>query len=339
LNSQSSFVVEVCRGGEVESSHSIVAAVSDRTGKIQSWGDPNRPTIARSAIKSVQALPLVITGAADALSISDQELALACASHSGEAQHVDAVNGWLNRIGLSEANLECGVDEPIGTEPLRQMISQGRQSGALLNCCSGKHAGFLSLCVHHGWDTPGYIKHDSPVQTMVTEAVSTLTGLDANSYSRGIDGCGIPTFALPIARLAYAMARMADPIDLEAQWAAAATRVADAAQLAFWVSGTGRPEVTISNAAIEPIVIKGGAEGVYMVALPDRGMGIALKAVDGTSRASTAAIETLLADMGVLDGSVGAEPTPIFNKAGDQSGETRTIAGAPANSQLDTLVN
>ena len=149
----------------------------------------------------------------------------------------------------------------------------------------------------------------------MTAAIEAFTGLDLSQTSSGRDGCGIPVFALPLERLAFAMARLVDPVDVDDEYAAATAPVVKAAQLAFWVSGTDRTEVNVTEKANQPLVIKGGAEGVFMVALPEQRLGVALKAADGTSRAARAAVRAILGHLDVLDGD-DATPKPLRNKAG-----------------------
>jgi L-asparaginase II len=327
-----SFTIEIVRGGVIESKHRIHAVIADRSGAVQAWGNPCRPTIARSAMKSIQALPLITRGAADAFGMSQEELALACASHSAEPVHVAAVVAWLDRLGLSEDDLECGADRPLGKQARRDFIVAGAAPRPVLNCCSGKHTGFLTLARHLGFPTAGYIQRDSLVQGQVTRAIETMTDLDLSGHPSGIDGCGIPVFALPLQRLAFAMARLVDPLDLPDDVAHATVRVLDAAQRVFWVSGTGRTEVHLSAQATEAVVVKAGAEGMYMAALPERGLGIALKASDGASRASQAAIKALLRYLEVLPPA--EDETLIHNKAGSVSGQTRAVISVPAAAVL-----
>jgi L-asparaginase II len=327
-----SFTIEIARGEVVESRHRIHAVVADRHGHLQVWGDRDRPTIARSAIKAIQALPLVATGAADAFGLHRHELALACASHGGEAEHVAAVLAWLGRIGLGEQDLECGPDRPLGRLARRDWYRRAGEKRLVLNCCSGKHTGFLTVARHLHLPTAGYIRPTSPVQELVTRAVAACTGLDLPPVPTGIDGCGIPVFAVPLERLAFAMARLVDPVDLPDDLAAAAPRLVDAAQDAFWVSGTGRTEVQVTEAATQPLVIKTGAEGVFMAALPERGLGMVIKAEDGASRASQAAITGLLRHLGALPPL--DRPVVVTNKAGDISGEVRAGLAPPLQARL-----
>ncbi|MEM8925601.1 MAG: asparaginase [Actinomycetota bacterium] len=332
MTARGSFVVDVVRGEVVESSHVVHAVVADRHGTLQTWGDGRRPTIARSAIKSVQALPLVTTGAADAFEVSETELALACSSHSAEPAHVDAVAAWLDRIGLSEDDLECGPDSPIGPELHPDYVASGLVKEPRYNGCSGKHAGFLTVLRHVGADTAGYIHRCSPIQQMVTAATETLTGVELGAQQPGIDGCGIPVFAVPLENLAFAMARLVDPVDLPDDVAAAAPRVVAAARRSFWVAGTGRTEHGIEQVATEPVVVKAGAEGVFMGALPERGLGVAVKSADGTARASHTAVRTLLAELGAIPAF---EPEEVVNKAGARTGERRAVFSAPAEATLE----
>ena len=327
------FTIEVWRGDVVESKHRVHAVIADRSGSLNVWGDRCRPTIPRSAIKTIQALPIVTTGAITGFSVSQDELALACASHSGEPEHVDAVLGWLDRLGLSEDDLECGPDVPLGVAAKKEFYGSRLQPSAVYNCCSGKHAGFLTVAQHLGLSTHGYIERSSPVQELVTDAIATMTDLDLSSVASGHDGCGIPVFALPIERLAFAMARLVDPTDLDDKTARATIPVVEAAQRAFWVSGSGRTEVDVVDKATEPIVIKTGAEGMFMVGLPDQGLGVALKVADGTSRASQTAIRAVLRHLGVLAPDDARRP-PLLNKAGRVVGELRAVVSAPASARL-----
>jgi L-asparaginase II len=307
--------IEVTRGEVVESVHTVHAVIADRHGALRSWGDRRRPTIPRSAIKAIQAIPIAQSGALEALSISREELALACSSHSAEPAHVAAVAAWLDRLELSEADLECGPGIPINAQAARDLFAGGGGPSPIYNGCSGKHTGFLSVARHLGEPVAGYIERDSLVQQRVTGSIEAFTGLDLARARSGRDGCGIPVFAIPLERLAFAMARLVDPVDLDATIAAATVPVVAAARLAFWVSGTDRTEVDVTERANQPLVVKAGAEGVMMAGLPDQGLGIALKAADGADRAAGAAIRAVLAHLDVLDAEE-VRPGPIRNKAG-----------------------
>ncbi len=203
-------LVEVTRGPVVESRHRGAIAVCRPSGQlVAAWGEVGRPVFPRSAVKPLQALPLVESGAADRFGLSDRELALACASHSGEARHVGLVAAWLAGLDLSEADLECGAHPPGNEAAARDLVLQGCQASPLHNNCSGKHAGMLTTARHLGEPTRGYIAADHPVQRRIAQVLAELADSPAALTPVGTDGCGIPTLALPLAGIATAMARMA----------------------------------------------------------------------------------------------------------------------------------
>lgn len=315
--------IDVWRGPILENTHAVDAVVTDAHGSIvHSWGDADRSVIPRSAIKSIQALPLVMTGAAEAHSVTGDELALACSSHSAEDEHVAAVEAWLARVGESIDTLECGPGVPIGDGPAAKLAQSGVKATSLHNCCSGKHAGFITTAGHLGISPAGYITPGHDVQQRVRSAVETMTGVDLSAAGCGIDGCGIPVYGLPLQALGRAMARLVDRADLPSDYAEAAALVAEALPTrSFWISGTGRPEQVVTEAAAEPLIVKGGAEGVYMGALPERGQGFAMKVRDGNSRASEAALDAVLVELGVL--SAPTIDLTTHNKAGDLSGQLK----------------
>lgn len=314
-------LVEVWRGPILESQHLVDAVVVDAGGSVVAgFGELARPVIPRSAIKAVQALPLIMTGAAERFAVTDDEVALACSSHSAEPEHVAAVVAWLDRVGSSVDTLECGPDKPIDAVAAEQLIVDGVPKSRVHNCCSGKHSGFISVAHQLGVDPGGYLAVDHPVQQQVVAAIETMTGLTLDPGASGIDGCGIPVFAMPLRNLAHAMARLVNPDGLPDDYVQAANRVSGAlTSRAFLVSGTGRSEVRFAGAATEPLISKGGAEGVFMGALPDRGLGFALKSRDGSSRGVEAATDAVLQHLGAF-AATAIDPT-IRNKAGDIAGQ------------------
>jgi L-asparaginase II len=301
--------------GTVESVHDVDVVISDAQGASEVWGDAARAVMPRSAIKPLQVVPLVRSGAAAAFDLTDSEIALGAASHSAEPDHIAAVHGWLDRIGLDAELLECGPSRPFSDDEADRLIAQGQTFGAVHNCCSGKHVGFLAEALHLGIDPTGYIERDHDVQRLVTSAIEEFTGVDLSQAVPGIDGCGIPTFALPLDKLALGMARLVTPAELDTDTAGAAQRVTAAlAANPWWVSGTGRTEETLTNAAAEPVILKTGAEGVFTGALPERQIGIALKVRDGATRAANASIAAVLEHLGVVpEGHSTSETT---NRAG-----------------------
>lgn len=291
--------VEVSRGGYVESRHQGHGVVTTASGDIVlAFGEIDRPTFPRSAAKWVQGLPLVASGAADRFQLSNDELALACASHNGEAGHCQTVLNWLTRLGLSEADLECGPSWPF-TEPLRlEAAARGETPRALTHCCSGKHAGMLSVCVHQGWPTEGYTDRDHPLQRQILEVMTHLFGAVVETAPCGVDGCSVPTYALPLRTLAQGFACLGAGA-LGAPWAEAAHRLLQAQVNAPWmVAGTDRIDTALLRAGQGRLQVKMGAEGVYCGALPDRRLGFALKCEDGALRGAEALVVALLDAIG-----------------------------------------
>lgn len=282
-------------------------------GVVRSWGDPRRRTHPRSAVKPLQALPLVETGAADAFGLGDVELALACASHEGETAHVAAVEAWLGRIGCSPRDLECGAQA-------------GRGTSASANNCSGKHAGFLTVARHLGAPTGGYRHGDHPVQQLVTAALAGATGVAIDPTDAGIDGCGIPVHPVPLSAMATAGARFGAPDRWPDPRPQAARRLAAAMVAQPWyVAGTDRLCTHLLGAGAGDLLVKGGAEGVQLASLPTPGLGIAVKAEDGARRAAEMALGHALATLDHADvpgaGAVFAARSRLTNHAGTQVGD------------------
>lgn len=302
-------LVEATRGGIVESGHRGALAVVDaRGGAVCAIGDTTRPVFARSAVKVLQALPLVTSGAADEFKLSDEELALACASHNGEARHVATAAGVLAKAGLDASALECGAHWPQHEVAQRELAASQQPLSALHNNCSGKHAGFLCvgcLMARASGREPrefvrGYVKLDHPVMREITAAMQGATGCDLARAPMGTDGCSIPTFGIPLQQLALAFARVATGAGLSPERAAAAARLRRAvASAPFFVAGTGRFDTRVMQRLGERVFCKVGAEGVFCAALPEAGLGVAIKVDDGnTARAAevamAAAIEALV---------------------------------------------
>lgn len=296
-------LIEVLRGDLVESRHRGTAVIADAAGRVvRSWGEVEQPIYARSAVKPIQALPLVESGAADRYGLGDAELALACASHHGQAVHVEAVTTWLDRIGLGHDDLECGAHLPSDPDAARALLSSGAAPCPVHNNCSGKHTGFLATARHLGEATRHYIDADHPVQRRVAQALGDMTGLDLARAPRGRDGCGIPVIGTSLKGLARAFARLADPSGLPDERRAAATRLT-AAMVAkpIMIDGSTGQCHAVMSVAGAGIRLKGGAEGVYCAALPGQGLGVALKIEDGAGRAAQLAMAVLLDRLGCFD--------------------------------------
>ncbi len=284
-------LVEAMRGETRESAHRGAIAIFDADARrVVAIGDVERPIFPRSAVKVLQAIPLVESGAADRLGLDDEELAIACASHNGEPRHVEVVARMLAKAGLDADALECGVHWPRVEGVLRAMVAAGTEATTLHNNCSGKHAGFLCLAcmLSAGADlrdyARGYVAPRHPVMRAVTEALQSATGHDLATAPRAIDGCSIPTFAIPLDKLATAFARVGTGIGLRPGRARAAERLRRAvARHPFMVAGSERFDTTVMTALGERVFCKVGAEGVFCAALPERGLGVAIKMDDGNN--------------------------------------------------------
>lgn len=335
-------LVEVLRGPLVESRHRGAFAVVDAEGAtLLAAGSIDRPVFPRSAVKAIQALPLVESGAADAFGYGERELALACASHPGEPAHAACAAAMLAAAGLSPEALECGAHWPSGQAAARGLAAAGEEPSALHNNCSGKHAGFLAVCRHLGLAPQGYTAPDHALQRLVRAALEAVTGAPHAVSACGIDGCSIPTYAVPLRQLAHGFARMASGTGLKPERAAAARRLfAACAAQPFFVAGSERFDTTVLGLGGGRLFVKTGAEGVYCGALPERGLGIAVKCDDGATRAAEVTMAALLARLLGADDPLGARlaglarPT-LTNWRGRTVGALRP-AGALAKAGQDT---
>ncbi|MBC8365607.1 MAG: asparaginase [Actinobacteria bacterium] len=315
-------LVEVTRGDHIESRHEVDAVVATADGAaLESWGDPDRLVLPRSAAKPVQALPLITTGAADAFGLGTVELALSCSSHNGEAEHVSALTGWLSRIGCSAEDLACGEHPPLGESAAAAFHASGGSPSAVYNNCSGKHVGFLTVCRHLGLPTDGYLAADHPLhREHVTPMMGAAFGFDPRTQRPGIDGCGIPVWAVHLDNLAVGWAGLATSTP--------GRRLLDAmVSEPLLVAGSDRACTRLICEAGGAAVVKTGAEGVYCGVIPDTGVGIAVKARDGARRGTEAAITWLLGRLEVIDGD---GVLPLTNHAGTRVGEVRVSDGGSA---------
>lgn len=327
----------VTRGPLVESRHRGIAVVADASGAIVAqWGDAARPVYPRSAVKALQAVPIIASGAADAFALDDWELALACASHNGEPAHTERVERWLTRIGCSAADLECGSQEPTDKASADALIRDNRKPSALHNNCSGKHAGFLSTARHLGEPTQGYVKADHPVQQRVRAVLEEMSGKDLSVAPCGIDGCSIPTYAIALNGVATAMARIADPVSLSERRRDAVMRLRHAwGAQPYMVAGRNRFDTEVMEATRGAVLVKTGAEGVHCACLPALGLGVALKIDDGAGRAAEVAMLALLSHLGAIDALALAPLAPfadpvLTNRRGIEVGFVQPSDGFPA---------
>ncbi len=295
-------LVEVTRNGTVESRHFGAAVVCDFNGDIkESWGDINTLIFPRSALKPMLAIHLLESGASERYALSDAELSLACSSHQGEIMHQDLVNSWLNRLGLTENDLACGAALPDHTESAHNLLAAGQQGCKIHHNCSGKHAGFLTTALHLGMPLATYYKLDHPLQQLSINILSDMTGVDLRQYPIGIDGCGLPATTMPLSTLAHATARFAKPVDLSDVRAQAIYRLHQAIiKEPLYIAGRGAVVSELNEVTKGVVLAKTGAEGIGIAALPERGLGIAIKIADGSTRARSVALLAILDHLDVL---------------------------------------
>jgi L-asparaginase II len=292
-------LIEIIRGDHLESVHRGQAVLCNDAGEVvAAWGDPDAVIYPRSAAKMLQALPLVTSGAADAARLTPAHLALACASHSGEAAHVTRVGAWLKELELAEADLRCGTHPPTSDAAHHDMIREGRSPCQLHNNCSGKHAGFLTLAQHLKTG-PDYIDVDHPVQRAVRQAIEDTTGTETQGWA--VDGCSAPNFRADLRGFARAMAWFATAQTRNDRASQAAERIRSAMMAhPDLVAGTGRACTQLMHACAGKAAVKTGAEAVFFAMLPEQGLGLALKISDGSTRASECAVASILKALGAL---------------------------------------
>lgn len=297
-------LVRVRRAGRIESTHRVHLAVMRADGSlVAAAGDPDVPAYFRSSAKPFQAMPLVATRA-DALALSDEEVAITCGSHTGAPRHLAVAGGILAKVGLDHHALACGFQWPRDASS-EEAVRAGAEKTALYNNCSGKHAGFLALAVSHGHDPADYLRPQHPAQDMILRSVAHWTGAANGGLDLGVDGCSAPTPRLPLRAIAGAWARFASP-DADA----VARRVRGAMlRHPEMVAGDGRFDTALMRTGAGSIVAKVGAEGVYAVGLVDRGVGLAWKCEDGAFRAlPPAVLATLVRAGAVTDAAAQAMP-------------------------------
>jgi len=310
-------------------------AVADGKGGLRATaGDPELITFARSAIKPLQALPLVDDGVAEKFGFGAAELALACASHGGEPFHIDVALSMLRRIGLDEHALACGAHPPMHEASAGLLRDMGRAPTRIHNNCSGKHAGMLALARAHGWPLAGYHDVDHPVQQRMLHEMTRWSGVAPEDITIAVDGCGVATFALPLSGMARAFGALAAAARRGEKAPAAIVRAMTT--YPEYVGGTDRLCTELTRASAGRIIAKVGAEGVYCAAVPGAELGVALKVEDGARRAAEPALLGVLHALGLLsDDEVGvlgryAEPV-VRNTRGEVVGELRAIVELTAH--------
>ncbi len=326
-------IAEVTRGARIESVHRGAYAVVDAAGRVvASAGDIETPVFARSALKLMQALPLVESGAAAAAGFGERELALACASHSGEAEHVATARRMLAAAGLGEDALGCGPHWPRRVPDIVAVANGPGAPSRAHNNCSGKHASFLVTARHLGAPLADYLSPDHPLQAEIRFVIESLSGAPLVGDVCSIDGCSAPTFALPLQNFATAFARLATGEGLAPERAAAARTLMSAAMaLPWYTAGTDRLCTALMEAGAGRLYVKTGAEGFYVAALPAEGLAIAAKCDDGAARAVEVLLPALIlrhldAPARVADPIAAMARAAVRDWNGTIVGEVRAVA-------------
>lgn len=308
-------LAEVWRGNSVESQHRGRALVLDQYGNtVLALGDTDSLVFPRSAIKPLQTIPLLESGAAEAFGLTAAHIALTCASHNGETLHTGLVSDMLNRLGLTPEALVCGADLPMFAPSAHELISNRQNPGRQHHNCSGKHSGMLTLSKHMGWPLTDYNHYDHPAQLAWRKVMSELCGVEADHLPWDFDGCGIPALALPLRNLAGGFLAFANPDSQPAKRAAAIRSITAAIQAhPMNIAGTERCCTAVISTSEGRVVVKTGAEGVFAGFIPERKLSFALKIDDGAGRAAETALGGLLAALGEPVATA-ADTQPFFNR-------------------------
>ncbi len=313
------------RSGMIESTHRVSVAVMGADGALYAYsGDPELVTFTRSTAKPFQALPLVQDGAVERFDITSEELALACASHNSEKTQVRIVAAFLDRLGLTEDDLACGPHKALGAIfAVPPLGAESLESPSPLSSnCSGKHTGMLAQVLNRGWHTKGYQKSGHPVQRRILQEMSRWTGMTEGDIGEGVDGCTAVSFALPLSRLALALVRL-----VKSDGEAEGTIVSAMTDHPELVAGENRVGTQLMRAFSGDLVVKVGAEGVYIAAIASRALGLALKVEDGHSKAAMAALVHVLCELECDPSPSDVVPHfaafPVLNTRDEPVGEMR----------------
>lgn len=333
----SEVLIKVSRGGHGESFHrGSIAVVDNRGNLLDHVGDPDFSTFPRSCAKPFQALPIVESGAADRFGFTAAELACMCGSLNGQDYQVQAVSSILTKIDLSEDHLQCGAHPPNHQATAKQLEEEGKKPRPIHNNCAGKHAAMLALCVYYGWPTETYPLPDHPVQQLILGKISEMTGVPKEEIKMGIDGCGVPAFALPLRQLAFAFAKLAIVPQPEGKGIKDPDRPLHRLMKAVldhpeMIAGDKRICTDVMRAAPRKVFAKGGAEGSYGLSLMERGVGIAIKIEDGNPRALNPVVVEVLRQYEILKGETlemlqpYGPKTPIYNHRKDLVGQIEPV--------------
>ncbi|HLQ72070.1 MAG TPA: asparaginase [Bacillota bacterium] len=333
--------IKVYRGKYIESTHDVHVAVVNAEGELLAYyGDPHRLTFARSSMKPLQAIPVVESGALEAFDITEKELALFTASHSGEPFHRESVADILEKINLSEDKLQCGTHIPKDIESYKSLIRDGGELTPFYSNCSGKHSGMLTGCVQQDLDIATYRELSHPYQQQIIDCISEVGSYPKEKIVTSVDGCGVPVHRMPLDHLAMAFGRLACP----EKWThgdethkQSLARIRDAMiHYPEMVAGTKRYDTDLMKAFGNRIVAKGGAEGVHCYGDVQTGIGVAIKAADGNARATNVASMDVLKQMHIGDATIW-DKLAVYSKAPVLNARDETIGEVIADFKLSFL--
>ncbi len=300
---KSPLTVQVTRGGIVESQHQVHAIIVNHRGEtLHQWGNVNQPVYPRSAIKALQALAFIERGGADQFNFSETEIAILCASHNGENEHTTTVSSMLEKLSLTGHDFECGHHWPMRPEASYALAGAGLVPNNLHNNCSGKHAGMLALAKLLNVDHHHYINIDHAVQQEIANTMAQMCEVDFSNAPWSPDGCSAPTWAIPLYNLALGFAKFAEPTTLTTERRVACETLFQAVvNHPFMVAGTARYCTDMMTLLQKRVFLKVGAEGIYIAAIPDLKIAIAMKCEDGAVRAVESVMTALLDFVGATD--------------------------------------
>lgn len=331
MSSINPVLVRATRSGFVESQFRGSVSVMTAEGReLFSLGHSHDATFPRSTLKFFQVLPLLASGAANFFQFSDSEIAVMCASHNAEAGHLAAVESILSKIGLSEQHLSCGAHRPLGIKAADELAFGRKQPGDIHNNCSGKHAGFLALAQFLQAHLPSYLDPEHEIQLQIRAIIADYCGMETEMYM-GIDGCSAPNYAMPLRNLAWGMARITAGYGPTPAYAQAATRVVRSVTNHPWlVAGTDRYCTDLMTATQGKVIGKLGADGIYLIGLPDHRIGIAIKMDDGSTGPQYQASQRILEELGILSPEAKVAlshytHSPILNCNGAIVGERKAV--------------
>ncbi|UOF01644.1 asparaginase [Bdellovibrio reynosensis] len=333
MASRNPLIVEVTRGAVVESSHQVIGVVVDETGATKNfWGQPAFLTYPRSGIKMLQAIPFVESGAVDKFGLSDKHIALACASHKAEKDHLTALTEWMDKTGIKESNFICGPHLPYDENAAHEMLRKNQKPTVLCNNCAGKHSAIMSTCLHLGEDIAGYDKFDHPAQKRLRKILTETMKVDHSKVVYASDGCGIPTYAVTVQQMAVGMSTFINPKETPARKLAVDRIIRAVSAQPFYLAGSDHFVTSVIEKTQGRAIIKGGAEGIYCGFLTDKKLAFAVKASDGGARAAQVATAAILLNYGGLNAdefkalSKHTQPT-VTNWRGDVVGQIRIAKG------------